>query len=142
MARSADEATGKLIAERLKDLKENLSIRQERAEYYREQLNHPSIMHRPRQAGEVFWRYVCHLPFGLRDDAVVYLRERGLPISTWYPAVDKFFGERPDGLDLPGADSFEQTVINLFVDPLIRDDVVERCATCLYEYLAGAIDGC
>lgn len=137
VARAAD-GTGTLIVERLKDLRENLDIRHKRAQYYRERLNHPAIVHRPRQEGEVCWRYVCHLPVNLRNSAVAYLRERDLPVSTWYPAVDKFFRERPHDCNFPGADSFERTVINLWVDPVVREDVIGRCSTTLLEYLAQA----
>jgi dTDP-4-amino-4,6-dideoxygalactose transaminase len=134
VARASDEIS-RMIAQGLKGLTMNLDIRGQRAEYYRESLKHPVIIHRPHQQGEVCWRYICHLPSHLRDGAINYLQSRNLPASKWYPAVDRFFRERPIDFNFPGADSFEQTVINLWVDPSTKDDVVERSSTYLLEYL-------
>ena len=134
VARAAEGVTDK-IAEGLKYLPMNLEIRGRRAEFYRESLNHPAVIHRPGYPGEVCWRYVCHLPAHWRDGAIKYLSERNIPVSTWYPAVDRFFRERPDDYHLPGADSFELTVINLWVDPQTKDEVIECSSTYLLEYL-------
>lgn len=135
VARAAS-GTADIIAEGLGNLPTNLDIRRRRAEHYREQLAHPAITHCPVQVGEVCWRYICHLPAHLRDGAVSFLRSQSLPISTWYPAVDRLFGERPEQYEMPGADSFEQTVTNLWVEPGASDDVVQRTAECLLEYLS------
>jgi dTDP-4-amino-4,6-dideoxygalactose transaminase len=134
VARASDKLP-KMIAQVLKSLSMNLNIRRRRAESYREHLNHPVIMHPPPQQGEVCWRYICHLPANLRDGAIKYLKDRNLPISSWYPAVDRLFRERPPDYTLPGADSFEQTVINLWVDPSVNEDIVEKSYTYLLEYL-------
>lgn len=135
VARAVEGLTD-VIAKGLLGLSINLDVRRRRADFYRERLNHPAIIHRPPQSGEVCWRYICHLPSQLRDGATRYLIERELPISTWYPAVDRLFRERPASNTLPGVDSFERTVINLWVEPTMKDDVVERSSVCLIEYIA------
>ena len=137
VARAAN-GTADMIAEALGNLSANLDVRCQRAEYYREVLTHPVITHRPHQTGDVYWRYICHLPPHLRDGAVRYLRDRDLPISTWYPAVDRLFRERSPHQALPGVDSFEQTVINLWVEPMTSEYMIKNSAKCLLEYLSSS----
>jgi len=137
VARSGGDTAIK-IATGLKGLCDNLEIRRIRSNYYREYLNHSSILHRPLQSGEVCWRYTCHIEENLRDGAINHLRNCELPVSTWYPAVDKFFRERPDGCRFPGADLFEKRVVNLWVEPPTADEIITRTTSELVQYLEHA----
>lgn len=140
VARAAS-ASPEVIGKSLGGLPANMRVRRERAERYRKTLAHPMIIHRPPSAGEVPWRYVCHLPSMVRDKAVNYLRQHNVPVSTFYPAVDRLFAERPEGLSLQGADRFERSVVNLWLEPGCPEDVVESSSSRLLECLTQADRG-
>ena len=116
------------LAGRLADaagaLPANLTLRRQRATYYRRHLKHDLIRHRNPVDGDVYWRYTFHVPADARDQVVRRLRERGLPIRTWFPAVDRLFTDRHARRQLPGADQFERTVLNLFLSPDTDDATV------------------
>lgn len=125
---SAPPELATTITRALQHLPENLITRAERAEQYRRLLAHDRITHRRPTPGESCWRYTFHLPREVRNLVVQHLRARDLPISTWYPAVDRLFHKRPTGKTMAGGDQFEQTVVNLFVDPSVEDETVEACS--------------
>ncbi|MCB9554679.1 MAG: DegT/DnrJ/EryC1/StrS aminotransferase family protein [Deltaproteobacteria bacterium] len=134
LAAAADPAQSERIAAGLDQLRDNLAARTDCADRYRAMLTDPTISHRPPLPGEVWWRYICHVPKTVRDTVVTELRAQNLPISHWYPAVDRLFGQRKH--PLAGADAFEQTVLNLWVEPNADgEDVVERTCDALLRAL-------
>lgn len=116
------------VARALQRLPEILEVRAERAKRYRYSLAHERVTHRRATPGESCWRYTFHLPAEIRDQVVQHVRAHDLPISTWYPAVDRLFHKRPAGRTMAGGDQFEQTVVNLFVEPSVENETVEACA--------------
>ncbi|MCH7873036.1 MAG: DegT/DnrJ/EryC1/StrS family aminotransferase [Planctomycetes bacterium] len=125
---SAPPELASMIAGALRHLAENLDVRAERAKRYRQALVHQRITHRRATPGESCWRYTFHLPADIRDQVVRHVRTHDLPISTWYPAVDRFFHKRSVGTTMAGGDQFEQTVVNLFVEPSVENKTIEACA--------------
>ncbi len=111
-----------------------LEVRHERADRYRRLLDHQHITHRRPTPGEACWRYTFHLPANMRNLVVQHVRAHDLPISTWYPAVDRLFHKRPMGKTMAGGDQFEHTVVNLLVDSSVEDETVEACVR---EIMAG-----
>ncbi len=125
---SAPPELAAMVARALQRLPENLEVRAERAKRYRQSLAHQRITHRRATPGEACWRYTFHLPASIRNLVVQHVRTHDLPISTWYPAVDRLIHKRPTGTTLAGGDQFEQTVVNLFVDPSVENETIEACA--------------
>ncbi len=106
---------------------ESLARRRARAEHCRARLTHPAVRHRI-DAGDAYWRYTCHIPRTVRDAVVADVRARGLPISSWFSALHRFFPTQQSLADLPGAYAFEKSVINLFVGSDTDDETLD--ATC------------
>ncbi len=117
------ELTGR-IQEALAGLEANLARRRELASAWRERLQHPAITHRPRVAGDAYWRFSFLLPPNRRAAVLEALRSADFLASTWFPPVHRIFDDLAQGWRFPGAESFAARVVNLSVDP--GDMTLER----------------
>jgi dTDP-4-amino-4,6-dideoxygalactose transaminase len=108
----------------LKLLPNNVGQRRRAAQLYQEFITHPALRHVRLSEGSVPWRYCILAPVVLRDGLIEALRARSIPCSTWYPPIDKMFQRYSVGRCYPGAESFAQTVINLWTEPGTSDDMI------------------
>jgi dTDP-4-amino-4,6-dideoxygalactose transaminase len=77
--------------------------------------------------GAVPWRFNVLLPEGMRDLVFRALLARGIKASTWYPDITRFLPNNPSQPDLLHvARSFDQRLLNLWVDDSISETQIER----------------
>jgi dTDP-4-amino-4,6-dideoxygalactose transaminase len=116
-----------------------VETRRRNAALYRRSLTHPLVQH-PRPAdGAVPWRYTLLILNGQGRGVAREMRDRGFDVSTWYPAVHRWFQsgrDQPPG-DLTNALYLERCLLNLWVDPdTTADRIASTCAA--LEGLLGA----
>lgn len=134
---SAAEGTAERIAGAVVDLAANIERRRERAARCRKRLADERVLHREPVGGDVYWRYTCHVPRDDRDRVVAAVRQKGLPISTWFSVLQRFFPTRQSPATLEGAYTFEKTVINLFVGSDTDDTTLDASLDAVLTALDG-----
>lgn len=94
-------------------------------------ISNPALIHRPRTAGDIYWRYTMLLDASFdRELLLKRVREQGFLISSWYPCIVSEFSNA-NCEEFPGAKKFGERVINLFTD----HRVTSKEATELVQYL-------
>jgi len=135
------EGLSSTVLGKIAGLDENIAIRGERAYKYRNELNHPLVIHPPHFTESVCWRYSIHVPGSVRDDLIEHLRGRGLPVSKWYPAVDRLFHDVEGETKNRGVDMFEQTVVNMWVDISVSEEIVDMTIEEILQFMNGRKKG-
>lgn len=112
-------------------LDEICRIRQNHATIYRDELQHPKIIH-PKPIGEpVYFRYSVQMENKkLRDHIVSHLRKHDYHVSTLYTPVPQQFG---DNQGYETTDLLARRTINLWVSPKVDAEYVQNCCNCLLE---------
>lgn len=111
-----DSDLRKAIVKGITTLDMNLSERKGKAELWRQALDFPPVIHKPRIAGEAHWRYTVLVPAAEREMLLGRLRERGVPASKWFPPVVGIFNGSCSSDAYPGAQEFGARCLNVFVD--------------------------
>jgi hypothetical protein len=81
------------------------------------------------QNGAAPWRFNAVVEAGRRDAVFRTLLASGINASTWYPRMTEFLPEYAyRSTDLPVAQYFEQTLLNLWVDEATNaQDIARNC---------------
>ncbi len=125
------------IRQELPTLDLRFERRRRRAEFYASQLRRPWLVHTHFPDESMVWRYTLRC-WHKRDELIECLRHHGIPVSSWYPAVDRMFAARESGLPspYPQADFASDQVVNLWVDETLSDDAVRRTVDLIDQWLA------
>lgn len=100
--------------------------RRKKAALYREQVHSDRVEHIPEIEGQVYWRYNLLTDESARAELLDLLWANKIPASSWFPPIDVLFTKGVTKEKFPGGNSFANRVINLFVDPGITQDHIER----------------
>ncbi len=125
------------ILRRLDDLDSVVRVRRENAARYHRGLQHPLIQLPPLSPGAVPWRF----SFLLREDRQVRVTERlraaGLDASNWYPPLHRWYasGRTQDSRALANAEYVGRRVVNLWVEPGITSEYIDRACTAVLDAL-------
>jgi len=117
------------IIDMFQKLDKNIDRRRQLAGLYREGIQNPLVTHRNFVEGDIYWRYTFIIDKNLRAKAIRELINNKIPVSCWYPIVIPFFEENFDKLSFPGAKSFGEKVLNLWVDHSITLTKVRKAIT-------------
>lgn len=124
------------ILDALQALDSQLEVRRTRSMIYEQNLNHPLLIKPHYPDGAVVWRYSFRCLRG-RDALVDLLRQQGIPVSSWFPSVDRMFGRRHSEppSPYPESDTAEAEIVNLWVDSSVSDRDVFRSIDAIRQWL-------
>ena len=101
------------VTEKIKCIKNIKDKRNKRTKLYEECLDTTFIDKAKKHCG-VLWRY-SFLYKGNREELLKKVREKGIDISSWYPALHKFYSNQNDD-EFPNAKIIEEHIVNLWVN--------------------------
>lgn len=101
------------LVEKLYNIEKIKSGRNKRADLYEKYLE-SDLIHKAKCSYETLWRY-SFLYKGDREELLNKVRERGIDISSWYPALHKFYSNQNDN-EFPNTRIIEEKIINLWVN--------------------------
>ena len=119
----------------LEGLAENIAHRRAISDLYRRTLAVEQVEHVPPVVGEVPWRHNVLVPAARREALIVFLRQRNVPVSAWYPPVSSLFGDADE--TFPGARRFGDRVINLWADQTTRPEDAARTSALITSFFGG-----
>ena len=125
----------------LSKLGDYIKKRRENAKEYRRLLKHPDIVHpKYRHWKWTPWRYSFLIKTDKQKEVTETVRSKGVRISDWYPPVHRWYasGRAQDPKLFKDSIYLGAHVINLWVDPSIPKDYVERCSKLVLEALEAA----
>lgn len=103
------------IQRALRRLPEIVSLRRQRAQWYRQFLNHPRIIHPNYRWEGVSWRYSFLVKSSKQQEIAAAIRKKGIHVSNWYPPVHELYCLKPT--QLQNAEFIGRHIFNLWVDP-------------------------
>lgn len=101
------------LVKKLSDIEKIKRGRNTRADLYEKYLE-SDLIHKAKCCYEALWRF-SFLYKGDREELLNKVRERDIDISSWYPALHKFYSNQNDN-DLPNTRIIEEKIINLWVN--------------------------
>lgn len=101
------------VIQRLANMEKIKSERNKRADLYGKYLD-KSLIHKPKCSYETLWRYTF-LYRGDREELLKQVREKGIDISSWYPALHKFYSTQEEQ-EFPNSKIIEEKIINLWIN--------------------------
>lgn len=101
------------VIEKLANIEKIKSERNKRADLYEKYLDE-CFIYKPKCSYETLWRYTF-LYRGDREELLKKVREKGIDISSWYPALHKFYSNQNDD-DSPNVKIIEEKIINLWIN--------------------------
>jgi dTDP-4-amino-4,6-dideoxygalactose transaminase len=115
------------VLDHLPALEATVTARRERAELYRQLLDHPAVIHPNAAPGAAPWRHSFLVPAGRRGELVDALRADGIDVSTWYPSLHRWYRREACAVldSLPNAERIEREIINLWVTPDVAPRAIE-----------------
>ena len=125
------------ILRRLDDLDSVARVRRENAARYHRSLRHPLVQLPPLSPEAVPWRF----SFLLREDRQTRVSDRlraaGLDASNWYPPLHRWYasGRGQDPRTLANAEYVGRRVVNLWVEPGITTEYIDRACTLVLDEL-------
>lgn len=101
------------IIKKIKGIENIRGERNKRTRLYKEYLDE-TFIDKSKKYCDVLWRY-SFLYKGNREELLKKVREKGIDISSWYPALHKFYSNQNDD-EFPNAKIIEEKIINLWVN--------------------------
>lgn len=102
----------------MRGLTRAVEARREKARLYRELLSPcRAVRVLPLPEGSVPWRFNIWFEGGLRDRMLRALLKEGVPVSSWYPRIDRFLAEGTyQAAPAPTAEWLDRGIMNLWLD--------------------------
>jgi len=134
---SYDRTNEKEIIEKLKSLQVITQARKGNANLYSSMINSPKVIHPKISDHSSPWRYSFLVPEELRDDLVSYLRDYNIEVSTWYPPIYNWYkgASFQKNSQFKNANNFSKRVINLWVDPDLSFEKIEKTCKKINKFL-------
>lgn len=101
------------LVEEIKKINYIKNERNYRANLYNKYLEEKNI-YKSKKDYDVLWRY-SFLYKGNREELLKRVREKSIDISSWYPALHKFYSNQPED-EFNNANIIEKEIVNLWVD--------------------------
>ncbi|KGK86060.1 aminotransferase class V-fold PLP-dependent enzyme [Clostridium sp. HMP27] len=101
------------VIEQLANIEEIKRERNKRANLYGRYL-HKSLIHKAKCTYEILWRY-SFLYKGDREQLLYKIREKGIDVSSWYPALYKFYSQQEEK-EFSNSQIVEKQIVNLWVN--------------------------
>lgn len=98
----------------LKDLDKHVEIRNVNAAYFRDLIKIDSVKVIEHSPGSVYWRQNLLVPPEIRDDLVLFLRNKGIKVSKYFPSIDRMFYRRSDKSGFVRSDQMYSGLVNLW----------------------------
>lgn len=108
-----DMSTNEEVIEKLVNIEKIKSERNKRVDLYERHLAE-YLIHKTKSSYDTLWRY-SFLYKGNREELFKKVREKGIDISSWYPALHKFYSNQKDD-KFPNAKIIDEKIINLWVN--------------------------
>lgn len=137
---NTEKAKASMVANRLGELASLVGARRANAERYRAGLGALGL-HLPRADTEAApWRYSFLIARKHVAALTSELRAAGIDASNWYPALYRWYrsGRAQDPGMFPNADRVAAEVVNLWVEPAVAPDRIDRTVDIIRQFLLRA----